>query len=76
MAISEKMRQELYQRSGGRCECKMTVCSHHRAGVRCSNLLKAGWDAHHKTAGGLDTLSNLIAMCLECHKNTRTYGKH
>jgi len=73
MAVSEAVRQELYRRAGGRCECTMTVCDHLG---RCSRLLAAPyWDAHHNAAGGPDTASNLTAMCGTCHKNTRTYGR-
>jgi len=76
MAISQELRAELYKRAGGKCECTMSVCSHHGAGQRCPHSLVAGsWEAHHKTAGGPDTLSNLIAMCATCHKNTGTYGR-
>lgn len=76
MAASQSTRQELFRRAGGQCECTMRVCSHHRSGTRCQHGLSQGyWDAHHKTAGGPDTLSNLIAMCATCHKNTRTYGR-
>jgi len=76
MAISESTRQALYQRAGGRCECSMSLCKHHRAGDRCPHYLSLGiWEAHHRTAGGPDTLSNLIALCATCHKNTRTYGR-
>jgi 5-methylcytosine-specific restriction endonuclease McrA len=76
MAISETTRRELYQRAGGRCECTMSVCSHHPAGVRCGRELVAGyWEAHHRSREGGDTLSNLIAMCATCHKNTRSYGR-
>ncbi len=77
MAISESLRLEIYRRAGGRCECTMSVCSHHSAGQRCPHTLVAGsWEVHHKTSGGPDTASNLIAMCATCHKNTRTYGVH
>jgi hypothetical protein len=76
MAVSRETRGALYQRAGGQCECRMRVCSHHRAGSRCPHRLNAGyWDAHHRTVGGPDNLGNLIAMCATCHKNTRTYGK-
>ncbi len=75
MAVSQETRSALYQRAGGRCECTMSVCSNHRAGQRCSRGLYI-LEAHHRTAGGPDTLSNLIAMCATCHKNTRTYGRH
>ncbi len=74
MAITQETRNALYQRAGGRCECTMQVCDH--SGRRCSRGLSPGyWEAHHRVAGGADTLSNLIAMCATCHKNTRTYGR-
>ncbi len=76
MAISETVRLELYRRANGQCECTMSVCSHHRVGQRCPHkLIAESWEAHHKTSGGPDTLSNLIAMCATCHKNTPTYGR-
>jgi len=76
MAISKETRSEVYRRAGGRCECTMSVCSHHRAGTRCPRSLVSGyWEAHHRWAEGPDTASNLIAMCATCHKNTRTYGR-
>jgi len=76
MAISAETRRELYKRAGGKCECTMSVCDHHRAGSRCPRSLAWGyWEAHHLNANGPDTLGNLIAMCATCHKNTRTYGR-
>ena len=36
------------------------------------------WEAHHAhsvAAGGHDGLSNCVAMCPECHRNTHTYGR-
>lgn len=76
MAISEATKKELHRRAGGRCECTMRVCKHHPAGRRCPRGLAAGyWQAHRRSAGGPYTLSNLIAMCATCHKNTRTYGR-
>jgi hypothetical protein len=76
MTVSTDTRQRLYQRAGGRCECTMSVCSHHKAGTRCPHKLNPGWEAHHRSASGPDNLGNLIAMCVTCHKNTRTYGRH
>lgn len=74
MAISQETRKALYKRAGGRCECTMKVCDH--SGRRCNRGLSSGyWDAHHRTAGGPDSLSNLIAMCATCHKKTRSYGR-
>ena len=74
MALSEETRKLLRQRARGQCECTMRVCTHH-TGRRCPHKLGPGWEAHHKTAGGPDALGNLIAMCITCHKNTRTYGR-
>lgn len=72
MAISQGTRQALYDRAGGQCECRMQ-CSHH-AGRRCPHKLSPGWEAHRRVAGSDYTIGNLIAMCVTCHKNTRTYG--
>jgi len=73
MAVSDETRKNLYRRAGGQCECTMK-CSHH-TGKRCPHKLNPGWEAHHRTAGGPDNLGNLIAICVTCHKNTRTYGR-
>ena len=74
MGISQPLKDELAKRAGGRCECTMQSCDH--GGNRCTRGLSAGyWDAHHCTADGPDTLSNLIAMCATCHKKTRTYER-
>ncbi len=75
MAASNQTHRDLYQRAGGRCECTMQ-CSHHK-GRRCQHQLHSGqWHAHHRSRNGGDGLSNLIAMCRTCHKNTRTWGQH
>lgn len=74
MAVSQAVRDEIYRRAGGRCECEMVVCGHRG---RCTTgLHPPHWDAHHKNANGPDTPGNLLAMCATCHKNTRTYGRH
>jgi hypothetical protein len=73
MSISEETKKELFLRAGGQCECTMQ-CSHH-TGKRCPQDLRGGWEAHRRTAGGTYELGNLIAMCVTCHKNTRTYGR-
>jgi hypothetical protein len=78
MAFSEATKAQAYARAGGRCECTMSVCSDRRAGVRCNKSLSGEWHAHHKTsldAHGTDDLGNCLAMCIPCHKNTRTYGR-
>jgi len=76
MSITTETKKKLYSRAGGRCECTMSACDHHRAGSRCPrSLVTRYWEAHHRNANGPDSLGNLIAMCATCHKNTRTYGR-
>lgn len=64
-------RDDVYNRAGGRCECTMTSCGH---SGRCTAILRGEWEIHRKTAGGQYTLSNVIAMCQMCHRNTPSYG--
>jgi hypothetical protein len=67
------LRDEVRERAGGRCECTMKTCSHHRG--RCNAILRGEWEMHRRSAGGPYTLGNVIAMCQTCHRNTRTYGR-
>ncbi len=67
-------RQQLYQRANGRCECTMSLCTHHRSGQRCPHGLGEGWQAHRITPSKGYVLSNLVAMCKTCHKNTSSFG--
>jgi hypothetical protein len=65
-------REKLHDRAGGQCECTMEVCGH--AGQRCPGELGDGWQVHRKTAGGISVLSNVLAMCRECHERTQCEG--
>jgi len=69
---------EAWIRSGGKCECTRTTHSHIG---RCNKmLLKSargdrngffGWEAHHISSTGGDTLSNCEMLCWNpCHKAT------
>jgi len=80
MAFSSEVIVSAWSRSGSRCECERI--SHQHPYGRCPNRLasgrrgedrKDGWEAHHKVAGGSDTLSNCEILCTPCHKLTRTY---
>ena len=73
MAFSEATRLQIFKNANGKCEkCgKQLVYANHIHGER------GAWQAHHKTsvaAGGNDTVSNGKALCLDCHKNTYTFG--
>lgn len=75
MAFTQAIKDQAYRRAGGRCECTMRHCGH---SGRCNKSLANGWEAHHAhsvAAGGHDGLSNCVAMCVSCHRNTHTYGR-
>jgi len=62
-------REKLYDRAGGQCECTLESCGH--AGERCPRQLEDGWQVHSKTAGSIRVLSNVFAMCKQCHERTQ-----
>ena len=65
------LREDVFARAGGRCECTMKNCGHTG---RCSAMLRGEWEIHRINAGGAYTLSNVIGMCQTCHRNTPSYG--
>jgi hypothetical protein len=67
------IRDEVYKRAGGKCECTMKTCSHHTG--RCNATLRGEWEVHQVTAGAGYTLSNVRALCQRCHRNTPSYGR-
>lgn len=75
MAFPEKVKREIFLNANKKCEkCGKQLCfENHKEGE------KGAWEAHHKVsvaAGGKDIASNGEALCLDCHKKTRTYGKN
>ncbi len=87
MAFSIETVKRAFIRANGHCECRRMTCNH--GIVRCNKPLNwqqrgndnayGGWEAHHRTAvasGGDDSLSNCEILCINCHKNTHTYGRH
>lgn len=68
------LRDEVYKRANGVCECTMKTCKHHE-GRRCHVKLTGEWHIHHIVAGGPDVLSNVKGLCPECHHNTPSYGE-
>jgi hypothetical protein len=73
MGITPDMREKLYERANGCCECEMKRCPQHTG--RCGAMLRGPWGAHRKSAGRSYRLGNLTAMCQTCHRNTPTYGR-
>ncbi len=75
MALPDNELNALWRRAGGRCECTENC---HTRWNRCNLPLQAGqWHVHHVVsveAGGADTAANTKALCIPCHRNTRSYG--
>ena len=75
MGFSEAIKRQAFDNANKKCEkCgKQLVWGNYNEGER------GAWEAHHKTAvssGGKDILSNCMILCLDCHKKTKTYGRH
>lgn len=43
------LREQVYNRAGGRCECTMLTCGHQG---RCGAVLRGEWEVHRMSAGG------------------------
>jgi len=87
MAFSNTTILAAWKRSQGRCECHNSKCGHYIWGCnnklvweyRGMDLLPGAWEAHHivpVSKGGPDTVENCQILCIDCHKNTPSYGEH
>jgi len=65
------IRDEVFQRAGGKCECRIQTCGHNG---RCNAMLRGEWEVHRLAAGGPYVPSNAVAMCQTYHRNTPSYG--
>lgn len=77
MAFSESTKDLAFKRSGGRCECERE--SHGHTGRCPTRVTRHGAQYHHKHAeslGGSDSLSNCEVLCVRCHKQTQSWGRH
>ena len=72
----EPIKDAAFKRSKGRCECLRKTHKWHRVG-RCKTTIgrRRNVNYHHIRAKGADTLANCEALCLRCHKKTRSYGR-
>lgn len=80
--FSEETVKAAWNRSEGKCECESASCEHpgrHNKELRWESQGKDysdyGWEAHHFNANGGNYPSNCGIFCIECHKNTRSYGE-
>jgi len=69
MGISKKERLTLFEKAGGRCECRSNRCSHHAPGERCTQDLGDGWDAYYLRGDNGKVADTLVALCAICYKN-------
>lgn len=85
MAFSDTTVKAAFSRADGRCECSRKTCGHlSKCGKKLNwtnrgkDYASGGWEAHHITAvssGGSDSLSNCQILCMNCHKNTKSFGR-
>ena len=61
------LRDEVYARSGGHCECVRRGCSH---SGRCVGALRGEWEIHRIESGGPFTLSKVVALCEVCTRHS------
>jgi len=81
MAFSQEVINLAWNRANGRCECTLIKCRHTG---KCNKELDPRneiqgkkWEAHHKVSqdvNGSDGLGNCQILCIECHKNTGSFG--
>jgi hypothetical protein len=66
--IPAEVRNALYQRAAGRCECQKRTCQHPKElwHPRCTNILREDWKGHLIASDGEYGLSNLEALCRQC----------
>lgn len=81
--FSEELVNAAWIRSKGLCECMdLARCRHvtvpHWRQLSWADRGKdsslKGWEAHHVDPSGEPELSNCRILCIECHKNTPSYG--
>jgi 5-methylcytosine-specific restriction endonuclease McrA len=76
MQITDKMRAEVRERAGRRCECLSENCRHHRKGARCPKVLRDGdWKIYYRRASAGAALWNLEAWCSRCFDNNYPQGQ-
>jgi 5-methylcytosine-specific restriction endonuclease McrA len=69
---TQDLRNAVYKRAGGQCECSMLICGHHSG--RCLEKLSGEWELHRLVAAEAYALANVIGMCQRCHRNMPSYG--
>ena len=66
-----ELRDQVFERARGACECTMQKCGHHSG--RCPNSLGFSWELQRIEAGGPSAAANVMAICEQCYRNTPEY---
>ncbi|MBI4285036.1 MAG: hypothetical protein HY670_03930 [Chloroflexi bacterium] len=76
MAFSDDIVRQAFERANEQCECNRRTHSHFR--TPCGKPLvwknrgvsaQGGWEAHHYSTSGGDTLANCEILCATCYKS-------
>ena len=65
------LREQVYVRARGACECTRQKCGHHSG--RCPNSLGYSWEPQRVDTDRPYTAVNAIALCEQCYRNTPEY---
>lgn len=68
MPTPQDVKDAVFERAGGRCECRRAIHLHIS---RCSNPLEGRWQVHQpvpESIVGLDLLYNFQGLCSECYE--------
>ncbi len=73
MPFPQSVKDAVKKRSGGRCECRRSICPH---SGRCTARAAEFNHKQSQRSGGSDTPANCEHLCESCHRRTRSYGAH
>jgi 5-methylcytosine-specific restriction endonuclease McrA len=76
--FSDATKLAALRHAGGKCQC--TRKAHGHLWGQCgAAITPATAEFHHRTAqfvGGGDSVSNCEPLCVRCHRQTASYGRH
>ena len=72
--FSNEIIEEAWSRTNGCCERCGTHLVKKNRGRGCGS--RGCWEAHHKNRSKSSCLSNCEILCVNCHIDTKSFGKH
>ena len=61
------LREAVFERADGRCQCVLVLKQNTACNYRCPNLATAMHHVVYRSHGGSDSLDNCLALCKQCH---------